>query len=316
MKNGLLIFVLFLAACGGSANNQNTTATTPQPSAAATPAAKTAPDAELEKQFAEIAKDAKGKVGVAAFVYETGQNASLNGSEHFPMQSVYKVPIALTVLKKVEDGKLSMQQNVEITKDDLVREGQASPIRDANPNGTTMPLWQIVQSAISESDGSASDVLLRLVGGPGEVQKYLGELGITDITVRNTEKELGKDAKVQYDNYITPQAAIAVLTELKEARSIPIEKISLIRDFMFQSTPGEHRLRGLLPDEAYVAHKTGTSGTEKGVTAATNDIGLIYLPNGKYLAIAVFVSDSSADEKTREAVIAKIGKAAWDKWGK
>ena len=141
MKNGLLVFVLFLAACGGSANNQNTAAITPQPNAAATPAAKIAPDAELEKQFADIAKEAKGKVGVAAFVYETGQNASLNGTEHFPMQSVYKVPIALTMLKQVEDGKLSMQQNVEITKDDMVREGQASPIRDANPNGTTMPLW-------------------------------------------------------------------------------------------------------------------------------------------------------------------------------
>lgn len=51
-------------------------------------------------------------------------------------------------------------------------------------------------------------------------------------------------------------------------------------------------------------------------TAATNDIGIIYLPNGKHLAIAVFVSDSEADEKTREAVIAKIAKAAWDRWNR
>jgi beta-lactamase class A len=69
-----------------------------------------------------------------------------------------------------------------------------------------------------------------------------------------------------------------------------------------------------LPKDTPVAHKTGTSGTVNGVTAATNDIGLIALTNDQYIAIAVFVGDSKADEKTREAVIAKIAKAIWDKW--
>jgi beta-lactamase class A len=61
-----------------------------------------------------------------------------------------------------------------------------------------------------------------------------------------------------------------------------------------------------------VAHKTGTSGTSAGLTRATNDIGLVTLPNGRHMAIAVFVSDSPADTDTREAVIARIARAAWD----
>ncbi len=73
-------------------------------------------------------------------------------------------------------------------------------------------------------------------------------------------------------------------------------------------------MKGLLPEGTIVAHKTGTSGTRKGITAATNDIGIITLPNKRHLAIAVFVSDSPADEATRERVIAKIARAAWDKW--
>jgi len=52
-----------------------------------------------------------------------------------------------------------------------------------------------------------------------------------------------------------------------------------------------------------------------GITAATNDIGIITLPNGRHLAIAVFVSDSPTDEVTREGVIARIAKAIWDKLG-
>jgi beta-lactamase class A len=76
------------------------------------------------------------------------------------------------------------------------------------------------------------------------------------------------------------------------------------------------RLKGMLPAGTPVAHKTGTGGTRDGVTSATNDVGIITLPNGKHIAIAVFVGDSRADEETREAVIARMAKAAWDTWNK
>lgn len=75
-------------------------------------------------------------------------------------------------------------------------------------------------------------------------------------------------------------------------------------------------MKGLLPKDATVAHKTGTSGTRDGLTAATNDIGIVTLPDGRHLAIAVFVSDSTADETTREETIAKIARAVWDNFSK
>jgi beta-lactamase class A len=81
---------------------------------------------------------------------------------------------------------------------------------------------------------------------------------------------------------------------------------------MKDSPTGPHRIKGELPSGTVVMHKTGTSGSAEGLTNATNDIGLITLPDGRRLAIAVFVSDSSADEATRDAVIARIAKAAYD----
>ena len=83
---------------------------------------------------------------------------------------------------------------------------------------------------------------------------------------------------------------------------------------MTETPTGPKRLKGLLPKSAVVAHKTGTGGTNSGLTSATNDIGLITLPNGRHLAVAVFVSDSPADLATRERVIAEIAKAIWDNW--
>lgn len=316
MKKVLLVFALFLCACGGDGGGERNAAVN-KPVTAATPvtAAKLPPDTELEKQFADIAKEAKGKVGAAVYVPETGQNASLNGGEKFAMQSVYKLPIAMAVMKQIDAGKYKPDQEIEITKEDFVAKGQASALRDENPDGTKVMLWKLMEYAISKSDGTASDVLLRLAGGPAEVQRYLDGVGLTDIYVKNSEKEFAQDWQTQYANSATPDAAIRLLEELRSGRSIETERSKLLRDFMNESLTGPNRLRGPFDDNTYIAHKTGTSGTRNGITAATNDIGIIQMPNGKFLLIAVFVGDSPADEKTRDGVIAKIAKATWDRWG-
>ena len=85
---------------------------------------------------------------------------------------------------------------------------------------------------------------------------------------------------------------------------------------MTQTPTGLQRIKGLLPDGTVVAHKTGTSRTVDGVTPVTKDVGLVTIPNGRHLAISVFVSDSGANKAVREGVIAKVAKAAWHEWSK
>jgi beta-lactamase class A len=167
-----------------------------------------------------------------------------------------------------------------------------------------------------ESDGTASDVLMKLAGGPEAVQAYLTELKISDMIVLDTEKAFAQDHSLQYRNWTTPEAAVALLRALHERRGLSQQSQTLLLKLMAESTPGAKRLKGLLPPGTVVAHKTGTSGTDNGVTAATNDIGIVTLPNSKHFAIAVFVSDSPVDAATREGVIAKITRAVWDEWSK
>jgi len=270
----------------------------------------------LQNQVSEIAALAKGHVGVSAMLLETGETvATLNRQNHFPMQSVYKLPIGMAVMKQVDAGKLNLEQKVAVTKSDFVRAGQNSPIRDRNPNGAEITVNELIRFAIAESDGTASDVLMKLAGGPQGVQAYLNDLSVSDLIVLNSEKEIGQDWQVQYRNFSTPDAAVALLRALHEKRGLSESSQALILKYLVESTPGAKRLKGLLPAGTIVAHKTGTSGAQKGITAATNDIGIITLPNGKHLAIAVFVSDSPADEATRESVIAKISKAIADSLG-
>jgi beta-lactamase class A len=272
---------------------------------------------ELTVLIEKTAGPAKGRVGVFAVVLETGESVSLDSDGHYPMQSVYKFPISMAVLKQIDDGKLKLDQKVRVEKSEYVNKYMHSPLRDKNPNGADVTVQELIRYAIVESDGTASDVLMRLAGGPAAIEAYLLEINIGEMIVENTEEEIGQNWETQYRNWATPEGAAALLRALHEKRGISDPHQKLLLKFMTESVPGAKRLKGMLPPGTAVAHKTGTSGTNaEGVTAATNDIGIITLPTGKHLAIAVFVSDSPLDEAGREAVIAGIAKAAWDTWSK
>jgi beta-lactamase class A len=278
----------------------------------------TAIAARQTKVFAQIEKAAsaaKGQVGAKAAVLETEDAVSLNSGKRFPMQSVYKVPIAMTVLSLVDAGQLKLDQRVPITPKDFVRREQHSPLRDDNPTGTVVTVNTLLRYAVSLSDGTACDVLLNLVHGPEAVMQHLAKLKVSGLSVASSEKEIGRDRQTQYRNWATPDGAVNLLRALQERRGGMSEgSQSLLLKLMVETPTGPKRLKGLLPGKAVVAHKTGTSGAKEGITAATNDIGIITLPDGRHLAVAVFVSDSPADEPTRERVIARIAKAAWDNW--
>ena len=309
----LVIFLSFLyVGCGDSAiANSTPVVTNGSPKAESVDKV----DEKLQKELTSIAEEGKGKVGVFALLIEDGRTVSLNGEEHFVMQSVVKLPVAMAVLKLVSEGKLRVDDKIEFSKNELANPGQRSPLRDENPNGGSATVDELLRLAVSESDGTACDVLTRLAGGPVGLQSYIDSLGISDIKAPKTHREFGKEWSLQYENWATPEAAVKLLDVLHRGESgIEQQQKDLLIKYMTEGPTGANRIKGLLPPGTRVAHKTGSSGTRDGVAAATNDVGIITMPNGKHIAIAVFVGDSKADEKTREAIIAKTAKAVWDAW--
>jgi beta-lactamase class A len=273
-------------------------------------------DEEMQRRFAEIAEGAEGKVGIYAMLIEENRSVSFNGNERFAMQSVVKLPVAMAVLKMVSEGALKLDDKIEFLKNDFVNPGQRSPLRDKNPNGGSATVDELLRLAVSESDGTACDVLTRVAGGPAGLQAYIDGLGISEIEAPRTHKEFGRDWAMQYENWTTPEAAVDLVEIINRGDGGLGPHKELLIKHMTEGPTGANRLKGMLPEGTPVAHKTGTGGTRDGVTSATNDVGIITLPNGKHIAIAVFVGDSRADEKTREAVIAKAARTAWDTWNK
>lgn len=207
-----------------------------------------------------------------------------------PMQSTFKAPLALTALHLVERGKLSLDDPVRFLASDRILPSTYSPLQEEYPAaGVDVPLRRLLELAVSASDNVAADIVLRVIGGPEMVGRYIQECGIEGFHIEDNEEGLHRAAAAQYRNWFEPAGAVQFLRVVSDHPPITGEHASLLLGWMRDSTRGNQRIKGQLPSGTVVMHKPGTSGTDHGVTAATNDIGLIILPNGRRLAIAIFI---------------------------
>jgi beta-lactamase class A len=265
----------------------------------------------LRAQVASIAKQAEGKVSAACALAETPLNCDLNADAHPPMQSVFKFPVVLTALHQIEAGQLTLDQPVRFLASDRILPGTHSGLQDTYPQGNVdVPLRELMHRAIVDSDNVAVDIILRVIGTRA-VNDYIASLGVQGFHCDGGEQELGSDPKTQYRSYFAPIGAVTLLLRVANNSPLNAEHTALLFDWMSHLANGDTRIPGALPAGTVVAHKTGSSGTHDGVTAATNDIGLITLPDGRKLAVAVFVTDARADSGTRDKVIAQIAAAAY-----
>ncbi len=228
------------------------------------------------------------------------------------MQSVFKLPLVVTILHQVEQKKFSLDQSIRFRPEDRILPKPYSPLQDKYPDaGVDVPLRTLLQMTVSLSDNTAADILLRLAGGTNVVSEYVASLGITGFHLRDGERALHRETSLQYRNWFEPRGAVQLLRKISDHSPLSAEHTALVLDWMRPSVP-TGRLDGDLPAGTSVAHKSGSSDVDNGVAHATNDIGLIALPDGRQLAVAVFVTDSTADEAARKRVIARIGKAIYD----
>jgi beta-lactamase class A len=269
----------------------------------------------LHEKIQQIISTKNVVVGVSIADNRGKEILSINGDKHFPFQSVFKFHIALAVLSEIDKGKFSLEQKVEIQKKDLLPD-LWSPLREENPDSGSFPISKLIEYSVSLSDNVTCDALLRLVGGPKSVEKYFKKNKFKDISIKLNEEELQKNWDLMFQNWTTPKASNKVLQAFFDNKKKLLSNSShdFIWKTMRETSTGVNRLKGQLPENTVVAHKTGSSGTNKqtGITAAVNDIGIVFLPNGEHFFISVFVTDSKENADTNEKIIADIGKASWD----
>lgn len=265
---------------------------------------------ELREKIEQLISSKKADVGVSILNLANGDSLSINGMKHYPMISVFKFHIALTVLNKVDKGELALNQKLFIKKTELL-ENTWSPFKKKYPNGdVSISLQEALKWMITVSDNNICDILIRLVGGVEAVDHFIND---SDFVIINDEEGIHENWDAQFLNTTTPNFSSQLIKSFYETKLLTKKSTKFLYKTMLSTSVGKNRIKGKLPPKTKVAHRTGSSFTNnEGMTGAINDIGIVELPNGNQFIISVFVHNTSEKFEDGETLIADIAKAAWD----
>jgi beta-lactamase class A len=296
----------------------------------------------LHSELAALASAHPGRVGICVQDEDLAP-ICVNGEQRFSLQSVMKVVVAAAVMQAVDERRISLADRVTIRREDLSVNIQ--PIADivAERGMFETNIGDLVRRAVVESDSAATDVLISQLGGVKAVQAFLNEAGLPDIRIDRTERELQTEtdgltwtpefvfperleqarkevaeAKRQaaFEAYLrdprdtaTPRDMVGFLDMLAAGQLLSASSTAYLLDVMSETITFPDRLRAGLPSDWTIGHKTGTSQTRNGVNGVTNDVGILTAPDGRHVAIAAFVADSTANKDDRAATIAAAARA-------
>ena len=278
----------------------------------ATPLSEAMRVARLQADLDAIALIAPGRLGIAVVDIATGARFAVRGDEAFPLASVVKLAIATVAFRMSDQHKLNLDHRIAVTRADFRAD---SAIADEHPHGASIATWELIRAMLVTSDNTASDVVLRRLGGPSVVNDVLRRLDVRNLTIRRSEAELAADVRAKRtfarggENVGTPNAIASLLVGISTQRFTLVDATNELLLALDDVDTGRKRLRAGLPAPLRLAHKTGTSATIDGTTDATNDAGLVTLPDGRRIAIVALLAESGSDESSREATLARVARA-------
>jgi beta-lactamase class A len=264
----------------------------------------------FEQRIAELANPAGGRIGVAAVDLATGEQVMVLGDQLFPLASTSKIAVAATYLEMVEQGRYSLTSEFPLMLP--VASAKYSSAKAPVRAGQYMPAIDLIEIMITRSSNPATDALLAAVGGPAVVNDFMQRKGIGSFSINRDIATLVRDDG-QYNpaTYIdprdaaTPRAMVRLLAGLYRGEYLSDQSRQVILGAMSRTVTGKRRIPAHIPLEARVSHKTGS------LSNTSSDIGIIECPDGRVIAVAIYVTGQGT-KQAREERIAAIARALYD----
>ncbi|WP_310468543.1 class A beta-lactamase [Sphingomonas sp.] len=331
---GLGLIVIAAASIGASAAP---VAPMPIPRPAAVRPAQ--PPIYLRDRIAALGRAFDGRVGIAVKSVDDGWSANWKADELYPQQSVSKLWVAITALDMVDKGRVRLDDRVTLTRSDLTLFHQPIAAKILG-GGYTTSLSDLMFKAITTSDNTCNDKLMRSVGGPDAVRDMIRNKGLGAIRFYDGERSLqsriagltwsqsfaiggafyqARNAlpftvrKAAFDRYVAdpydgaaPSAIVTALARLKRGELLAPASTARLLATMGNTKTGKNRLKGGLKPGWSLSHKTGTGQVLGASQAGYNDIGILTAPDGRAYAVAVMIKKTAAPLPTRMALMNNV----------
>lgn len=284
-----------------------------------------------------------GKTGIAVQRIDGEWALAQRGPDLFPQQSVSKLWVTLTVLDAVDQGRITLDQRVRIGPEDLTLFHQPLAARVRAEGSVTMSVRDLIETAITHSDNTANDSLLRTVGGPNAVRAFIAKKELGSIRFGPGERLLqagtagltwqqsysvgrnfetaraalpASTRQAAMENYLanpvdgaSPAAIASALTRLARGTLLSPASTEYLQGVLSRTKSGPRRLKAGLPPGWQFMHKTGTGQNLGGLTAGYNDIGIATAPDGTRYAIVVMMGSTTAGIPARMALMQAVSSA-------
>jgi len=251
----------------------------------------------VEASLATLERQHGGRLGVAIHDTGSGRRVAHRGDERFLMCSTFKLLLAAAVLQRVDSGEEKLDRRIVFGKGVLL---EWAPVarKHVGPPGMTMSA--LCEAAITQSDNTAANLLLKQIGGPQALTAYARGLGDTSTLLDRYEPELNP-----YDT-TTPKAMLGDMEQLLLGSRLSRSSRELLIRWLLACQTGLQSLRAGIPSGWRVGDKTGQwDGNGVG---ANNDIAIVWPPNGKPLLVTAYYMNHTTKPSIRKAVLAEVGR--------
>ena len=307
--------------------------------AAPKPAAVPAPK-QLANRIDELGRGFAGRVGIAVKSIDDGWETGWRDDDLYPQQSVSKLWVSITALDAVDRGRVDLDDKVTLTRADLTVFHQPIAAEVLGDGSYTTTLGDLMKRAITTSDNTANDRLMRAVGGYQAVRAMIARKGLGAIRFADGERAMQsriagltwrqsyatngnffeardklpiKKRSAAFQRYIAdpydgaaPRAIVDALASLKRGELLSPASTEHLLNIMGHTRTGPNRLKGGLQPGWTLSHKTGTGQELGGVQAGYNDIGILTAPDGRSYAVAVMIKKTSTPLPVRMTLMNNV----------
>ncbi len=222
-------------------------------------------------------------VGLHAVDLPTGRWLGHRAKQRFAMCSTFKGYVASAVQHRADQGKLALKDRVTITSTQLVA---YSPVTEALV-GQPITIAALCQAVLQQSDNSAANALLRVLGGPAAITDFARRIGDEETRLDCWEPELNSAVPGDRRDTSTPLALGIGYRAVLVGDVLQPQSRKLLTDWMLANRTSS--MRAGLPGWA-TADKTGS-----GDYGTTNDVGVAYGPDGQQLLLSIMTRSATAD---------------------
>ncbi|AXY03353.1 CARB/PSE/RTG family carbenicillin-hydrolyzing class A beta-lactamase [Vibrio alfacsensis] len=260
---------------------------------------------KLNEDLASIEQHISGRLGVSVWDTQTDQRWDYRGDERFPMMSTFKTLACATMLHAMDNDKLDRNATAKVEERNVV---VWSPVMDRMVGQTTR-IEHACEATMLMSDNTATNIVLRSVGGPKNVTLFLRSIGDKATRLDRFEPRVNEAKPGDSQDTTTPNAMVNTLHTLLEGDSLSYESRIQLKIWMQDNKVSDSLMRSVLPKGWSIADRSGAGGFgSRGITA------MIWKENHKPVYISIYITETDLSLQARDQIIAQISQLVLDEY--